>query len=392
MILRRNADAGVLHRDAHLAPLLVAAHDHLDVPERSELDGVGEQVEDDLLHLLPIGPGRLEPGLQVREHLQPRLLDQRLDLGEKLSDQGGHLDLLEVERHLSCLDAADVEDVVDDGEQVAGVGVHPQHLVLLRGRHVARDTLKQHAGVTEDGIEGRAELVRHVGEELALELGGLLQLEMLPLQQLVAPHQLAGGLADLLFQLLAGGLDLLVQAGLLQRLGAIVEDGDHGRDLPVLAEHLARHRFHRQRLQRGGIDEGDLAAPTQPLAGEEQVGDEGGEVGVVAAHGALRLRGLVRFRGREQALGGRVHQQDLSRRIGDEDGVGDRIDDQVQPVALGAHVRFRHLQTPVVLLDLLGGGAQVRDVPQDGDHAGPLARVLHHRRKQLEEEVGSLGG
>src|SRR5436309_13413147 len=41
VILRRNADAGVLHRDALLAPLLVAAHDHLDVPERSELDGGG---------------------------------------------------------------------------------------------------------------------------------------------------------------------------------------------------------------------------------------------------------------------------------------------------------------------------------------------------------------
>src|SRR5256885_8333454 len=58
----------------------------------------------------------------------------------------------------------------------------------------------QHAGVAEDRVQRRAELVGHVGQELALELRGLLEGEVLPLEQLVAPHQLGGRLAHLLLQ------------------------------------------------------------------------------------------------------------------------------------------------------------------------------------------------
>jgi len=186
---------------------------------------------------------------------------------------------------------------------------------------------------------------------------------VLPLEQLVAPDQLGGGLAHLLLQLLAGGLQLLIEAALLDRLGAVVEDGDHRGDFAVLAEHLAGRRFDRKRLEGGGMGERDLALPAQPAAGEEEVGDERRELGVVAAHRALRLGRLVGLRGREQALRRRVHQEDLARRVGHQDGVGHRVDDQVQPIALGANVGFRHLQAAVVLFDLLGGGAQVGDVP-----------------------------
>src|SRR5205823_8410709 len=54
LILRRDPDPRVLDGDVHLAPPLVLSHHHLHLAVGRELDGVGEQVEDDLLHLLPV--------------------------------------------------------------------------------------------------------------------------------------------------------------------------------------------------------------------------------------------------------------------------------------------------------------------------------------------------
>ena len=82
-----------------------------------------------------------------------------------------------------------------------------------------------------------------------------------------------------------------------------------------------------------------------------------------------------RFGHGEEALGRRVHHHDVAAGIGHEDGIGHRVDDEVQPVALGADLGLRLAQPPVVLLDLVGGPLQVGDVAQDRDDAGALARV-----------------
>ena len=71
-------------------------------------------------------------GGRSRVDRQPGAGDHRLDLGHHLVDQLGQADALDLHRHLARLDAGDVQEVVDDGEQVAGVGVDPRQLVLLR--------------------------------------------------------------------------------------------------------------------------------------------------------------------------------------------------------------------------------------------------------------------
>ena len=50
-----------------------------------------------------------------------------------------------------------------------------------------------------------------------------------------------------------------------------------------------------------------------------------------------RITAWIVGRRREQPLGGRVHQHDVARLVGDENWVGDRVDDEIQPMPLVAH-------------------------------------------------------
>ena len=78
---------------------------------------------------------------------------------------------------------------------------------------------------------------------------------------------------------------------------------------------------------------------------------------------------------RKQALGGIVHQRDLALLIGDDDRIGDRIDQQVQAVALGTHLGLGRAQLDVVLVDLPRRHAEVGDVAQNRHDAGAFARI-----------------
>ena len=231
----------------------------------------------------------------------------------------------------------------------------------------------------------------HVGQELRFGRGGLLELDALAAQQLVLAHQLGRGLAHALLEEAGGLLQLLVEPRALQGLRAVVQHGDDGGDLAVLGQDLAREGLHGQGLAALGVHEPDVPPPPLALGGEEQVGDEGGEVGVVGLHAHAVLGSRPRAHG-EEALGGRVHHDQGARGVGDEDGIGHGVDDEVEAVALRAHVRLRDAQLAVVLLDLLRGSAQVGDVAQDGDQGRPLARIGGGRAEQLEQEVRPLHG
>ena len=72
-------------------------------------------------------------------------------------------------------------------------------------------------------------------------------------------------------------------------------------------------------------------------------------------------------------------------------GIGHRVDQQVQPIALRAHFGFGGAQLGVVLVDLPRGHAQVGDVAQNRHDAGALARIADDRAEQLEQQVGPFG-
>ena len=67
-------------------------------------------------------------------------------------------------------DLRQIENVVDQREQVLPGGMDVVQIVLLLCRSARRKCLLQHFGKADDGVQRRAQLVRHVGEELGLVL------------------------------------------------------------------------------------------------------------------------------------------------------------------------------------------------------------------------------
>ena len=124
------------------------------------------------------------------------LLDQGesiLQGGRQVEDGGGQL-------HTPGLDLGEVQDVVDEREEVLAGGVDIPEVLVLLGVQLPEHPLEQHLGEADDGVQGRAQLVGHVGQELGL----------------VA----AGG-----FELLALVLDLVKESSILDGQGRLRGEG-----------------------------------------------------------------------------------------------------------------------------------------------------------------------
>ena len=139
-----------------------------------ELDRVANQIEDHLLEPLavdldPLVQRRIEHRLELQP-LGPRLRShQGLDLGQ----QARQVDRMGRQLEPARLQLGQVQHIVEDGQQVlAGLARDLQMLALLR---IERGAVEQrhHA---QQAVEGRAQLVAHVGQEGALGPVGLLGL------------------------------------------------------------------------------------------------------------------------------------------------------------------------------------------------------------------------
>ncbi len=144
---------------------------HHDFTDLGELDGVARQVDQDLPQPQRVADqGPRDPGVGPEEHLDPFFF-----LGLD-GDQAGQVvqDLVEHERHrlhlqLAGLDLGKVEDVVDDPQQRSAGRPDLLQVALLLGGQLG---LQGEVGHAEDGVHGGADLVAHVGQKVALGLGG----------------------------------------------------------------------------------------------------------------------------------------------------------------------------------------------------------------------------
>src|SRR5207244_13549949 len=118
------------------------------------------------------------------------------------------------------------------------------------------------------------------------------------------------------------------------------------------------------------------------IGGDEYAGDGRGEVRVVGLHPPLLDLAGVGWN-REHPLGRLVHQRGRAAGVGHHDWVGDRIDDEVQPVALRARLHVGDAHLAIVLLDLFAGAPQVGDVSENRYDAAALPRILGHRAEEL---------
>ena len=115
-----------------------------------------------------------------------RLAVSRDRAGDRLAQVGRR----QGQRHPAGLDLGEVEHAVDQRQQVAAVPQHGLEELALLGVDLAGAAVEHQVGEADDGVERRAELVGHVGQELALELGGALELEVLGRQRALVPAAL----------------------------------------------------------------------------------------------------------------------------------------------------------------------------------------------------------
>ena len=188
-------------------------------------------------------------------------------------DHIGEENLLGVDRDRARFDLRQVENVADQVEKIGAGAMDGAGELHLLARQVSVCIFGKLLAENQDAVQGRAKLMRHVGEEFRLvfrsqrELGGflleraprLLDLLVLPLDLDVAFRELLRFLAELVVRLLQLGLLRLQLAGEL--LGLLQQAlGLHGRADAV--EHdadIRRQLLEEGRLQGGeGRDRGEL--------------------------------------------------------------------------------------------------------------------------------------
>jgi hypothetical protein len=113
---------------------------------------------------------------------------------------------------------------------------------------------------------------------------------------------------------------------------------------------------------------------------------------VVGANDALRVFAGTGNNG-EQPLRRVVHERDLALLIGHDDGVRHRVDQEVQPIALGANLAFRGAQPGVVLVDLSVAWRRsvmfLRIDTMPAPSWGSLTTVLRSSKSRSDPSVGS---
>ena len=189
-LLVGHADAGVGHgnRDPVAAIALLRLRGDGDGAFLGELVGVARQVEQRLPEAGLVGVDRAEVGRAIDDDPIAVLRRHRLDRLGHVLDQRRQRERFEVKLHAPRLDLRQVEDVVDQREQVAARAEHAiERLDVLLQR---LGILPQHLGDADDGVERRAQLVAHVGEELRLVLARLCELAALVLDFVEQPHVL----------------------------------------------------------------------------------------------------------------------------------------------------------------------------------------------------------
>ncbi len=171
----RNANAGIANAKGDLVATIeerVAGDVNGDFTVIGELDGVGEEVDEDLPEAGDVADdsvGRARG--KLGEERDFFLGGTR---GEE-TDGGGHT-LEERERRelyleFARLDFGEIENVVNDAQEMIAAGLDGLDTVALFGR---KRGVAEEGGHADDGIHGCANLVTHGREKLGLGAGGFL--------------------------------------------------------------------------------------------------------------------------------------------------------------------------------------------------------------------------
>src|SRR5262245_18541499 len=327
-----------------------------------ELDRVRQKVEQDLLELRLVRlKRRTQSGDDLAER-EPLGRHHRLDLFRDFVDEILEHDAFDVHGHLSGLDARQVGDVVDQGQQVVRRGSAARDVVPLLLGQVPGDPVEQERRVADHGVERRAQLVRHAGEKVGLQLVGLRELLGLPEEPLVLLREIRRRRGDAPFELAVELLERVVKPLVLDLLREIVEYRHDGDRLAALVADLSGHDFHRERRGVHGMHERHALA-LEPLIRERELRDERREHRVVLPD---RLRDAIAARAArrsmEELLRLVVHQDDVGGSVGHQNRIGDVLEDQVQTIALVGRLDLGLPNALHLPFELVRGPAEIGDV------------------------------
>src|SRR5262249_15408328 len=169
-LVRRDAGSGVRDPEQHVVPASRQGHVEALAIGRV-LYRVVHQVEEEEGHRVLIEANRWQIGLDVDIELHALAVEPVAVHVEAARQHLGEIPDLEIVGDLAALDLGEVEDVVDEVRQALALarddlGVLPRRLGALGA--AGGEQLAEHA----DERQRRLELVRDVGDEVALELVG----------------------------------------------------------------------------------------------------------------------------------------------------------------------------------------------------------------------------
>ena len=173
-VLFGDADPGVRDREDQ-RPVPVNSRRYRDFAAfGGELDGVGDEVEQNLLDLGLVGAKRREIVRRLYRHLDAALQGLLGKETRRALARRRHIDLFLVQLQLAALGLRHLEDVGDDAEKMlAAVGDVGRIAEVAFVVHRAEHLVLHHFGESDDGVQGRAQFMAHVGEELAFGAAGL---------------------------------------------------------------------------------------------------------------------------------------------------------------------------------------------------------------------------
>src|SRR5262249_51304830 len=131
--IRPDPRSGVL--DGQMGPVAVTDQPDVDLaPRRGELDGIGEEVADDLLEPSRVAGHRPGRGVEVRRELHVAGVRGWTHRVHDALDGGRQIDGLQIDRQLAADDARHVEQVRDDLRLVTDVALDDLQAVRSPGR------------------------------------------------------------------------------------------------------------------------------------------------------------------------------------------------------------------------------------------------------------------